>query len=122
MDTHEVYYSLAAPATLGDMTLVQNLPNVSSTWDPKGFQVAALTGQATVYVGFRYMGLYADNWYLDDICISEGNIVPTPAPTNSPTITNTETPTNSPTITTTPAMYCSAAAELPCGAFFPITL
>ncbi len=60
----------------GDFVEIEELSNASTTWASHSYDLSSYAGQ-NVCFGFNYQGNDADNWYIDDVSVTE---VPTGAP------------------------------------------
>ena len=77
-DTHEVYYSTnysgsGAPAT-ANWELLNGTLGVDGFWAKIG--PYELPASANVYIAFRYVGNFADDWFIDTILIEESPACP----------------------------------------------
>ncbi len=77
-------------------TLLAEYDNPEALWRQQSLDLNAYSGQ-TVRLAFRYMGNNADNWYIDDVQISQ----PCPYLTIGPDVSNTVCPGDSTVYTMT---------------------
>jgi hypothetical protein len=74
-DEHQVCVSTTVPddpaafATVVSMT-PENHPIPDGEWQELTVDLSAFAGEPTVYIGLRYRGADADNWYVDDIAVT----------------------------------------------------
>ena len=61
---------------IGDFVELEELSNASTTWVSHSYDLSAFAGQ-NVCIAFNYQGDDADNWYIDDVTLTQ---VPTGAP------------------------------------------
>lgn len=54
---------------------VYSITNQSADWKTISVDLSAYQGEA-VYIAFKYEGMYAKNWYIDDVSVTEGWEVP----------------------------------------------
>ncbi|MCL2098494.1 MAG: choice-of-anchor J domain-containing protein, partial [Bacteroidales bacterium] len=56
-------------ATFTELKQLSGMDEISASWKKISVPLSGYAGQ-TVNIGFKYMGIYADSWYIDDVAIT----------------------------------------------------